>query len=216
MGKNSHIGLTLRKGFGASKVSHVASAWVTAVSNWLPVIQLVGVILLLKYVIDTAAIKRATHQPLLVLDHKPRDPDDQILDQSGEPTPATELAETILVRNIGEGPAYGVAYTFDGVEGIGTWRSTAPYLKTSQGTEPAISKMSIKRGTIKFEATYSSLAHVRFQSRQVLSDGVLGPFTVRRFGIFRQSYAFLKQVNQAIHRKAKERRARKRITGLYP
>ena len=85
----------------------VTPAWVTTVSNWLPVIQLAGVILLLKYVADTAAIKKATAaikmstlQPFLVLDQELRDASDQILGQSHHPTPATELAENLLVRNI--------------------------------------------------------------------------------------------------------------------
>src|SRR6266478_1347549 len=112
--------------------------WVTAVSDWAPVIQLVATILLLKYVADTAAIKKATHQPLLVLDHTLRDASRQILSQCDEPTPATELAEKVLIRNIGLGPAYRVVYTFDGVEGIGTWRSSTPYLKPDQAIEPAI------------------------------------------------------------------------------
>src|SRR5712692_2767203 len=68
----------------------VAPAWV---SDWLPVIQLVGVILLFKYVVDTAAIKMATLRPFLVLDHELRGTSDQILSQSHQPTPATELAE---------------------------------------------------------------------------------------------------------------------------
>lgn len=194
----------------------VTPDWVTTVSDWLPVIQLLGVILLLKYVMDTAAIKKATHQPLLVLDHKLRDANAQILGQSVDPTPATEIAEPLLVRNIGAGPAYRVVYTFDGVEHIGTWRSSTPYLKPGQAVEPAIPQKFIQRGDVKFQATYSSLARVRFQSLQILSDGVLGSFTLRRFGIPRQSYAFIKHVKQTIRSKLKERRARKRIAALHP
>jgi len=194
----------------------VTPAWVTTVSDWLPVIQLAGVILLFKYVVDTAAIKMATLQPFLVLDHELRDADDQILSQSHHPTPATELAENLLVRNIGTGPAYDVVYTFDGVEHIETWRSSTPYLKPGQAIQPAISKSFINRGDVKFEATYSSLARVRFQSRQVLSEGVLGSITVKKLGIFRQSFAFLKRIKLAIRAKLKERRTRKRIAALYP
>jgi hypothetical protein len=201
----------------------VTPVWVTTVSDWLPVIQLAGVILLFKYVVDTAvikkatvAIKMATLQPLLVLDQEIRDTDDQILRQSDRPTPATVLAQKLLVRNIGTGPAYNVIYTFDCIDGIRILKSSTPYLKPGQAIEPAISKNLIKRGDIKFEATYSSLASVCFQSRQDLSDGVLGSFTVRRFGIFRQSYAFLIRVKQAIRSKIKERRTRKRIADVYP
>jgi hypothetical protein len=201
----------------------VTPAWVTTVSNWLPVIQLAGVILLLKYVADTAAIKKATAaikmatlQPLLVLDQELRDRDDQILSQSHRPTPTTLLAGKLLVRNIGTGPAYDIVYTFDCVDGIRTLRSSTPYLKPDQGIEPAISKSLIKRGDIKFEATYSSLASVRFQSRQVISDGVLGSITVKKLGIFRKLFAFLKLIKLEIDAKIEERRTRKRIAASYP
>jgi len=187
----------------------VAPAWVTTVSDWLPVIQLAGVLLLFKYVVDTEAIKMATLQPLLVLDQELRDTDDQILRQSHKATPATVLAENLLVRNIGAGPAYDVVYTFDGVEHMESLRSSIPYLKPGQGIQPAISKIFIDRGEVKFQATYSSLARVRFQSRQVLSAGVLGSFTVKRLGIFRQSFAFLGQLKRTIRIKLKQRDARK-------
>jgi hypothetical protein len=194
----------------------VTPAWVTTVSDWLPVIQLFGVILLLKHAKDTAAMKMATLAPFLILDQELRDADYQFLGQSHHPTPATELAANLLVRNIGTGPAYDFVYTFDGVEDIGTWRSSIPYLKAGQATAPAIPKSSIKRGDIKFEATYSSLAGVRFQSRQVLSEVVLGSIKVKKLGIFRQSFAFLKRIKLGIRAKLKERRTRKRIAALYP
>src|SRR6266699_619474 len=188
----------------------MVTALLRIVSDLLPVIQLVGVFLLLKYVIDTAAIKMATLQPFLVLDHELRDDTDQILNRSHLPTPATELPEKLLVRNIGTGPAYDVEYTFDGGERIRTWRSSTPYLKPGQAIEPAISKSIVKRGDVKFEATYSSLARVRFQSRQVLSGGVLGKITIKKLGILRRSFARLKQIELAIGAKVKERRTRKR------
>lgn len=194
----------------------VTPAWVTTVSDWLPVIQLAGVILLFKYVVDTAAIKKATLQPFLVLDHELRDAADQILSQyHHHPIPATELAETLLVRNIGTGPAYDVVFTFDGVDHIETWRSSTPYLKPGQAIEPAIAKSLIKQGNITFEATYSSLARVRFQSRQVLSEGVLGSLTVKKLGIFRQSFAFFKRIKLTIRAKLEDRRSRKRIAAIY-
>ncbi len=194
----------------------VMPTWVKTVSDWLPVIQLVGVILLWKYVIDTAAMRMATLAPFLILDQKLRDADNQILSQSHQPTPATELAENLLIRNIGTGPAFDVVYIFDGVEHIETWRSSIPYLKAGQATELAIPKNSIKQRDIMFRATYSSLARVRFQSRQVLSEGVLGSITVKKLGIFRRSFAFLKRVELAIRANLKERQIRKRIAALYP
>lgn len=181
----------------------VAPAWIATVSDWLPVIQLAGVILIFKYVRDTAAIRMATLQPLLVLDQQLRDTDDQILRQSHHATPATVLAENLLVRNIGTGPAYDVIYTFDGVERI--FRSSIPYLKPGQAIQPAISKIFIDRGNVKFEATYSSVASVRMRSRQVLRDGVLGSFAVKRLGIFRQSFAFLGRMKQTMRTKLKDR-----------
>lgn len=200
----------------------VTPGWVTTISEWLPVIQFVGVVLLLKYVADTAAIKRetsdikmATLQPFLVLDHELRDDADQILQRSHLPTPATELPEKLLVRNIGTGPAYDVVFTFDGVERVKTWSSSTPYLKPGQAIEPAISKTVVKRGDVTFDAAYSSLAGVRFQSRQLLSGGVLGSITIKRMGIFRRSFASLKQIKLAISARLKERETRKRIAAMY-
>jgi hypothetical protein len=196
-------------------------SWTTAVSDWLPAIQLAGVILLAKYVWETTEIRKRTHQPLLVLDHKLRDAMDQILRRTlgefDDLNPTTELAEKLLVRNIGVGPAYKVVYKFEGIERIGIWRSDTPYLKPDQAIEVPISKSFVNRGDIKFEATYSSLAGVRFQSRLALRDGVLGLFTLRRFGIVRRSYAFLKKwLVEAPRRKFARRRMVKRIKSAYP
>jgi hypothetical protein len=194
----------------------MVAAFLKVVNDWLPVIQLVGVILLLKYVMDTAAIKMATLQPFLVLDHELRDASDQLIFRhSHRPTPATELPDNLLIRNIGAGPAYDVVFTFEGVERIGSWKSSTPYLKPGQAIEAPIAKISIKRGEAKFEATYSSLAFVRFQSRQVLNDGVLGRITIKKLRIFGRPFAFLRRIKLALVAKLEERRNRKRVAALY-
>jgi len=196
--------------------------WVQTLSDWRPVIETATLITLLKYGWDTARIKSASinqsesaHQPLLVLDHELRNAKDQIVDQSNDPTPATELAERLAIRNIGAGPAHGIVCNFEGVDSIGAWRSSIPYLKSGQGIEPAISKSFITRGEIHFEATYRSLARVHFQSRQALSGGVLGSFTMRKFGVFGQSSALLNRIRLAIRTRIKDYRRRKRVAALY-
>lgn len=201
----------------------VTPEWLAKFSNWNPVIQavigLAGVAVVFKYMLDTAKIKNATYQPLLVLKHELRDATDQILSQfldgSGDPTPSTQLAGKLLVRNIGTGPAHDVVFTFQGVERIGTLSSSIPYIEPERGVEIAIPKGLIKRGGVTFEAVYSGLSGVRFQSRQPLSDGVLGQFTSRNFGVVRRSYARLKRAKHALDAKLQECRTRTKIAAAY-
>jgi hypothetical protein len=148
-----------------------------------PLIQLLTLIFLVVYVIDTRRIRRASvaqasalHQPCLVLEQKLREPMRSILDSIDGPAPTTELASPLTLQNIGTGPAIQITWRFSGL--TPPMEFSVPYLLAGQRCSLALGQNTVTTGQLVFEARYSSIAGQRFLSSQPLSSGHLGVLAV--------------------------------------
>ena len=101
-----------------------------------PIVQLATLVLLARYVWDTAKIKRASlrqsealFQPYLVLEHRLRRLEAQVWDFKSTNTAATELPDDIFVVNIGTGPAQDILLSFDRIDTPeNLWETEIPYV----------------------------------------------------------------------------------------
>jgi hypothetical protein len=143
-----------------------------------PIINLTALILLAIYVIATWSIKRssvtqseAVLRPCLVLEQRNRDQFDQIMDHLA----STELAEKIIIHNIGTGPALEINYSFRQVGPAKQWSflSKVPYLLSGEQMVLPVSRSMLTAGEFAFEATYKSLSETVYSSTLKISDAAL-------------------------------------------
>lgn len=147
--------------------------------TWSPVIEVSTLVLLAVYVIDTARIRRASvrqadavYQPCLVLAVQPRPPADQVADGVEGTAAASRVHPSVAIQNIGTGPAVQIQWRFIDLKPALSF--SIPYILAGEAYRAPLGRQTVMQGRLVFEATYSSVAGVRFRTRQPIDDGQCG------------------------------------------
>ena len=179
-----------------------------ALYRYQPVIAILTLLILIWYAYDTSRIRKASvvqarsqFQPCLVLLGEPREEMEQLLDTMTAPSAASELSRTVLVKNIGAGPAHSIILSFKkaGDPKGHVWAFMLPHLSAGE-----IHKVPLGRNTLIpdawiFEANYRSLSDATITSRQAISDGQLQDFKL----VFPGQCWLWKQIKQRLRWKRK-------------
>jgi len=146
-----------------------------------PVIQLATLILLARYVLDTAKIKRASldqsealFQPCLVLEYRLRGLEEQIWDLTATTTAATKLPEKVFVTNIETGPAQDITLSFyQSDSGENIWETGIPFILAGNSFPIGYAQNRFSSGEVVFEAEYKSISGTEFESTRKISKGTI-------------------------------------------
>jgi hypothetical protein len=157
----------------------------SALDRYQPIISLLTLLALLWYAFDTLRIRKASVvqarsqlQPCLVLLGEAREEMQQLFDTLTAPAAASELGRTVMVKNIGAGPAHSIILSFKHAADpkAHDWAFTLPHLSAGEAHEVPLGRNTLIQGEWIFRADYRSLSDAMFTSRQAISDGQLQEF----------------------------------------
>lgn len=131
-----------------------------------------------------AAIEQseALQKPFVTIKSAPRHAEQAIVERRAA---AVAQAPTVVLLNLGPGPALNVSYQFEQVDVPDKGHplrhpESIPYVESRQEWTTRLPLTSLSNRTVEFSASYESLSGTKYETQMHIEDGVIVSF---KFGL---------------------------------